>query len=408
MVKKTVNLTMAVANDNGNGFAKTYLRYEDGSEDINITPSIFAPVSGQGYIPDLDQFNLEDLSKSMEVVIKSPAIKNTSEYLVGDSAINSGNALKSYNVEANAGKAESDITVIVPLTKIAYAALTHSIARMKNIPSTINVNITHFITCLPIREFSNANKRELLRKKLTKGKHTVTVKSLKQDVKVVISFDSNNTSIYPEGIAAQIGLIYNSDNYPAYRNDDIYNQSPYANGREYYQSGNTLLIDIGDGTTDISIMDGTHPQKGLGVNTSLSLGAGTAAATASDQLSVDYPQIGHYNRSIFLEHALKDTKEGQTLRDKYLEPQINLLMDAIEVEAAKEYRKMNNNINTIVVLGGGANLLTNKNKADFQSMLNSINPFEDHQKIWWIDSQHNQLLNLDGLRVFLSSKMQNN
>ena len=53
MAKKTINLTMAVANDNGNGFAKTYLRYEDGSEDINITPSIFAPVSGQGYIPDL-------------------------------------------------------------------------------------------------------------------------------------------------------------------------------------------------------------------------------------------------------------------------------------------------------------------------------------------------------------------
>lgn len=408
MVKKTVNLTMAVANDNGNGFAKTYLRYEDGSEDVNITPSIFAPVSGQGYIPDLDQSNLEDFSKSMEVVIKSTAIKSTAEYLVGESAINSGNALKSYNVEANTGKAESDITVIVPFTKIAYAALTHSVVKMKSIPSTINVNITHFITCLPIREYSNANKRELLRKKLTKGKHTVTVKSLKQDVKVVISFDSNNTSIYPEGIVAQIGLIYSSDNYPAYRNDDIYNQSPYANGREYYQSGNTLLIDIGDGTTDISIMDDTHPKKGLGVNTSLSLGAGTAAAAASDQLSVDYPQIGHYNRSIFLEHALKDNKEGQTLRDKYLEPQINLLMNAIEAEAAKEFKKMNNDINTVVVLGGGANLLTAKNKADFQAMLDSINPLSDHQQIWWISSKYNQFLNLDGLRVLLTRKMQNN
>lgn len=408
MAKKTINLTMAVANDNGNGFAKTYLRYEDGSEDVNITPSIFAPVSGQGYIPDLDQSNLEDFSKSMEVVIKSTAIKSTSEYLVGESAINSGNALKSYNVEANTGKAESDITVIVPFTKIAYAALTHSVVKMKSIPSIINVNITHFITCLPIREYSNANKRELLRKRLTKGKHTVTVKSLKQDVKVIISFDPNNTSIYPEGIAAQIGLIYSSDNYPAYRNDDIYNQSPYADGREYYQSGNTLLIDIGDGTTDISIMDGTHPQKGLGVNTSLSLGAGTAAAAASDQLSIDYPQIGHYNRSVFLEHALKDTKEGQTLRDKYLEPQINLLISSIEAEVAKEFKKMNNDINTIVVLGGGSNLFTAKNKANFQAMLDSINPLADHQQIWWIDSKHNQFLNLDGLRVFLSSKMRNN
>ena len=155
-------------------------------------------------------------------------------------------------------------------------------------------------------------------------------------------------------------------------------------------------------------MDGTHPQKGLGVNTSLSLGAGTAAAAASDQLSIDYPQIGHYNRSVFLEHALKDTKEGQTLRDKYLEPQINLLISSIEAEVAKEFKKMNNDINTIVVLGGGSNLFTAKNKANFQAMLDSINPLADHQQIWWIDSKHNQLLNLDGLRVFLSSKMQNN
>lgn len=155
-------------------------------------------------------------------------------------------------------------------------------------------------------------------------------------------------------------------------------------------------------------MDDTHPKKGLGVNTSLSLGAGTAAAAASDQLSVDYPQIGHYNRSIFLEHALKDNKEGQTLRDKYLEPQINLLMNAIEAEAAKEFKKMNNDINTVVVLGGGANLLTAKNKADFQAMLDSINPLSDHQQIWWISSKYNQFLNLDGLRVLLTRKMQNN
>ena len=50
-------------------------------------------------------------------------------------------------------------------------------------------------------------------------------------------------------------------------------------------------------------------------------------------------------------------------------------MDTIEAEVAKEYRKMNNDINTIVVLGGGANLLTDKNKADFQNMLNMYKSF---------------------------------
>lgn len=408
MTKKTINLTMAAAIDNGNGFSKSYIQFEDGFKQISITPSIFAPVSGQGRIPSFDQSNITYLDKGMDALIKSPALQLTSEYLIGDSAINSGNALASYNVEANTGKTESDVTIIIPLAKIAYTALAHTMTKTQSIPTTININITHYVTCLPIREFSNLKKREFLRKKLSKGKHTVTIKSLEQDVKVIVSFNLDNISVYPEGILSQIGLIYSYDNYPDYRNDDIYKESPYANGQVYAQSGNTLLIDIGDGTTDISVMDATHPIKGAGVNTSLNLGAGTAAAAASDQLSIDYPQIGHYTRSVFIDHTLKDNKEGRTLHDKYLEPQINLLMNAIEAEAAKEFKKMNNDINTVVVLGGGANLLTAKNKADFQAMLDSINPLADHQQIWWISSKYNQLLNLDGLRVLLNRKMQNN
>lgn len=407
MVKKTVNLTMTVANDNGNGFSKSYIQFEDGFQQTSITPSIFAPVSGQGRIPSFDQSNIPDFDKGMDAVIKSPALQTTSEYLIGDSAINSGNALASYNVEANMGKTESNVTIIIPLAKIAYTALVRTMTKTQSIPTTINVNITHYVTCLPIREFSNLKNRESLRKKLSKGKHTVIIKSLEHDVKVVISFNLDNTSVYPEGILSQIGLIYSCNNYPAYRNDEIYKGSPYTNGQVYAQSGNTLLIDIGDGTTDISVMNATHSIKGSGVNTSLNLGAGTAAAAASDQLSVDYPQIGHYNRSVFLEHALKDTKEGQTLRKKYLEPQIDLLISSIEAEVAKEFKKMNDDINTVVVLGGGSNLFTNKNKADFQAMLDSINPLADHQQVWWVGSKYNQILNLDGLRVLLTRKMQN-
>ena len=217
--------------------------------------------------------------------------------------------------------------------------------------------------------------------------------------------DADNTYIYPEGIAAQIGLIYSANNFPNYRNDDVYTNAPYKNGQDYYNSGNTLLIDIGDGTTDVSIINATRPLKGIGVNISLNQGVGTAAAAASDQLQIDYPQLGHYTRSVFLEHAAMKNQEGKTLREKYLTPQINLLIRAIETEVEKEFRKANNDISTVVVLGGGVNLLTSQNKKAVQSLLDSLNPLADHQRIWWIDSEYNQLLNLDGLRVFLAQKL---
>lgn len=407
-MKKTVNLAMAVANDSGNGFAKTYTQFENGISSTTITPSLYTPISGQGSIPvELDNTNWGELDNNMDVVIKSPTLKTTSELLVGTAAVNSGNTV-TYNVESNIGKVDPDITLIIPLVKVAYAALNHVLDQEENIPNTINVQLTYYLTCLPISEFSNKKKRELLSKKLTKGKHTVLIKNFSKDVKINISLNPDNTFIYPEGITAQIGLIYSADNYPNFRNGDIYDDSPFKDGRDYYKSGNTLLIDIGDGTTDISIINATHPLKGMGVNISLNQGTGTAAAAASDQLQIDYPQLGHYTRSVFLEHAARNNKEGQILRIKYLTPQIELLIKAIETEIEKEYRKANNDITTVVVLGGGTNLITNQERKAFQRILDSLNPLTDHQRIWWIDSEHNQLLNLDGLRVFLARQIGKN
>lgn len=408
MTKKTVNLVMAVANDSGNGYSKTYFQFENGISSTTITPSIYAAIPSKESIPaELDNTNWGGLDNNMDVVIKSSTLKTTSELLVGTAAINSGNTV-TYNVESNIGKVDPDITLIIPLVKTAYAALNHILAQEKSIPNTINVNLSYYLTCLPISEYSNKKKREILHKKLTKGKHTVLIKNFSHDVKVNISLNTDNTYIYPEGITAQIGLIYSADNFPSFRNDDIYTNSPYKDGQDYSKAGNTLLIDIGDGTTDISIINATHPLKGMGVNMSLNQGVGTAAATASDQLQIDYPQLGHYTRSVFLEHAARNNKEGQILRIKYLSPQIELLIKAIETEIEKEYRKANNDINTVVVLGGGTNLLTNQERKAFQRMLDSLNPLTDHQQIWWIDSRYNQLLNLDGLRVFLARKIGKN
>lgn len=408
MTKKTVNLVMAVANDSGNGYSKTYFQFENGINSTTITPSIYAAIPSKESIPaELDNTNWGELDNNMDVVIKSSTLKTTSELLVGTAAINSGNTV-TYNVESNIGKVDPDITLIIPLVKAAYAALNHILAQEKSIPNTINVNLAYYLTCLPISEYSNKKKREILHKKLTKGKHTVLIKNFSHDVKVNISLNTDNTYIYPEGITAQIGLIYSADNFPSFRNDDIYTNSPYKDGQDYYKAGNTLLIDIGDGTTDISIINATHPLKGMGVNISLNQGTGTAAAAASDQLQIDYPQLGHYPRSILLEHAARNNKEGQILRENYLKPQLDLLIKSIETEVEKEFRKANNDISTVVVLGGGASLLTEKDKKAFQSIVDTLNPLADHQKIWWIDSRYNQLLNLDGLRVFLARKIGKN
>ena len=183
-MKNTKNLVMAVANDSGNGFSKTYTQFEDGTNSTTVTPSLYANVSGKETIPELGRIDLGELDNNMDVMIKSPALKTASELLVGKAAVNSGNAVTAYNVEANTGKAETDITIIIPLVKIAYAALNHVLDQEKNIPNTINVQLAYYLTCLPISEFNNKKKRDALRKKLIKGKHIVLIKNFSRDVKI--------------------------------------------------------------------------------------------------------------------------------------------------------------------------------------------------------------------------------
>ena len=155
MLKSKVNLVMSIANDSGNGYSKTYCQFEDSSSSVSITPSLYAPISTSERMPNLDDLKFQESNNNMDVVIKSSALKVVGEYLVGQAAITSGNYLMDYNVEANTGKAAPDISIIIPVTKIAYAALTHEFNKTHNIPTTINVSLAHYLTCLPISEFSN-------------------------------------------------------------------------------------------------------------------------------------------------------------------------------------------------------------------------------------------------------------
>ena len=123
MAKKTINLVMAAAVDSGNGFSKTYFQFEDGSSNTSVTPSIYTTISSNENIPELEEVTLENVNTNMDVIIKSPALKTTSEYLVGQAAINSGNYLMDYNVEASRGKSAPDISVIIPLAKLLMQLL---------------------------------------------------------------------------------------------------------------------------------------------------------------------------------------------------------------------------------------------------------------------------------------------
>ena len=80
MLKSKVNLVMSIANDSGNGFTKTFCQFADGTNDITVTPSLYASITENESIPKLAQDLLKIQNTIMDVVLKSPAIK---KYLAG-------------------------------------------------------------------------------------------------------------------------------------------------------------------------------------------------------------------------------------------------------------------------------------------------------------------------------------
>lgn len=398
MKKKLLNLNMSVANDNGNGFSKTFCQFSDGSHSITVTPSLCTQIFASDKL-NYASFDVEHITDNMDVVIESPALKHKAEYLVGKAAMISGNIATDYNIESNEGKATPDISIIIPFTKLAYEALKYCFKKEKCFPSTLNVSVSNYFTCLPINEFKNPKNKETLINKLSHGKHTITVKNLGKDIKVNIRLNSKNIKVFPEGAVAQVGLIYNPDVKSAYRQGNLFKNSSFKDGKAYSRSGNVLIIDIGDGSTDISVMNGTRPVAGTSL--SLNQGVGTAATVAASKLAIDYPKLGNYSRAIFLNKANKNNNEGKVLKDKYLGPQIDLLIQKIGKSVENIYTKMNNDIDTIVVLGGGVNLLSSKQKKSFQHLINQFNPLQSSQDIWFVLPKYSQLLNLDGLRIYL-------
>lgn len=388
-----------VAHDGGNGYMK---------DSINQTrllyPSVLARIlpGNEPSTVDVKRWDnvlsiLDDYINHMDITTQSNSIASNGRFLIGTSALSSGLTTTGFNVTSNEGKHTSDVGIISLLGEVAYKALQDQV-KQQELPSMLNVNVEKMVTALPIDEMKIPGVRQQYAKRFTSNSHVVIINNFSEPVTVHINFDK--VDVQPEGVIAQYGLIGDPQQNGKYRTDGIFDElkAKYGlksfTGKEVSQMKYTLLIDVGEGTVDVSVLYKGSPVPQI--NTSINMGTGNVIENAAQALHRKYPMIGRVNRQEFVAIASRGNDKESTAYRAELTAQLIVLEQQISELVKTIYAKLNSQISFIVFCGGGVKTLRSHYEQPFDTLVDKLSPF-DKALTFWVPDRYTQFLNLDGL-----------
>lgn len=344
-----VKVDLRVATDLGNSEVALM---ESGQ--LTLQPSTVVKTNKNPFYEDLVLASaVKDIYKQLVVSITSPALQAPALYLIGDFATE-GPGYYTNTVLGATQKHSSDVPIVMALGMVAAKAVQKAYEKDSNLSEDITATVD-MTTGLPVREF-NQDVAKLFASRFMKGVHIVTVMLGKEkQVKVEIDFDF--VQVFPEAIPVAFSLAFNSEN--NYRKGEIfkefqeeYGYNPFSG--EYFTDKRILHIDVGDGTTEFPITDGFSPNQKLAQGTNN--GIGHAAENILDE----------YASRIFVSSVQRQdvSKVLKQKTHKYHSVAMELIQVELEKQAQEIMRKarqqldtVQNNIDVIVVYGGGSILL---------------------------------------------------
>ena len=404
--EQTIHLTLA--HDGGNGYMKDRINGK-----TTIFPSVIADfMPGKQNVTvdsnsheDVENF-LDDFINNMDVTTNSKGINDNGRYLVGQAAAYSGIHVTTFNVGNSAGKNTSDISVIAALAFIAYNALNIYYRHHLVLPDLLNVSVDKFATDLPIDEFKNQGIVQSFIARFKEHLHIVTINNFDKPINVHVQF--SQVAVEPEGLTGERGLIISPTYRGMYRDDDVFNpllldyQLDHFDGQDMAEAGNVICIDIGDGTVDFSTMNGLSTLTLANMNDSLASGVGNVATDAINALHQKYPMIRKLNRQKFMEIANRGNDRESRAYKEFFDEQVKSLNRRIISKLSVIYNSLDQQVGMIIVSGGGAIALKDSLAPALKEAMSKLDIF-DRTKIFWVDKEFAQTLNLDGLQARILS-----
>ena len=396
---KKFEIKLKVGADNGNSEQDII---------INGTQLQQADVYGKvvGRLKNLEELDQEkfinELENNLVVGIGTSKYVNPGEYYIGNYTLRSGVTVRNTEVGADNNKTNSEVVYLNVIGQVAAYAVKKAYKGDKTITDIeINVDMT---TALPIAQY-NKKEAERFAEKFMDGEHRLTVKTPEKDYFVNIKF--NFVKVIPEGVTTTFAIAGGAEEiFKTYNHKVKENLSKDTKDSLYLDELNTayfaktqrriLHISIGESTTEYPITDGLafDPNFVQGSNN----GNGHAIKKALPLFNEEFRC--NYSRQMYSD-VVKNPAH------KIHHDTVNYLMGALEDEAEEIYRKAvdelekaNNEVDVIMIYGGGSILMRQFLEPRLEEVARRI-----RSKILYVDKEHAVTLESKGLYNFTNSAL---
>lgn len=385
-------LKLKVGNDTGNS-----------EHDIIINgfqicqPNVVARTRKTPNLEELDQeVFIENIENNLVINLISKQV-STGTYYIGNYALKSGHPVKSIEVGVDNNKAESDIVFINTLAQIAGFAVKQAYKEGK-IEEDIKVKVD-MAGALPIRQY-NSTIAQTFAKRFTDDKHILNVETPKKSVKVEIEFDF--VKINQEGVTTTFALEHLDDKVFKSYNEKVNEKNVLYNAKlnkDYFknQEVRILHISIGEGTTEYpkTIGKSFDPNFIHGSNNGVGIGIDNSLDEFKDEIGVSTYSRQKFSEIIRAEHH-KYKELAKDILDFHLEEQSAEILK----NSRKEIEKANNEIDLILVYGGGSILMRNTLEKKLEDVCK-----RGKMKLLYLEEPYSVTLECEGLYAFVNSKI---
>ncbi len=323
-----------------------------GEEKI-LQPSAIAKTSKNPFYEDLNTENaVKNIYKQLVVSINSTAVV-PGMYYIGDYAIQSDESYQNIAI-AYELKYESDVPVIMTLGMLAARAVQEAYEVDPTLSQPIKAKID-MATGLPFTEFDQEIGKKFA-DRFAKDNHDIIV-YLGKDKTVKVELDFQFVKVYPEAAPVVFSLWQDAES--TTRKGDIFKEFEETYklkdvDGDYFQEKRLLHIDIGDGTTEFPITEGFIPNQKFKKGTKNGIGHAIENIVDDYADKINVPVVQRHNIS----KVLKDKKH------KYHQVALQVMQDPLSKQAQeiirnaiKQMQNVQNELDVVVVYGGGSVLL---------------------------------------------------
>ena len=343
--------------------------------------------------------NLED---NLVIGIKTSKHVNPGEYYVGNHTLRSGTSVRNTEVGAGNNKTDSEVVYLNVIGQIAAYAVKKAHKGDKTINNVeVSVDMT---TALPIVQYDQKEANRFAEKFMDE-EHRITVKTPEKDYFVNIIF--NFVKVIPEGVTTTFAIVGGAEEiFKTYNQRVIDNMNQTNKDSLYTEELNTayfakqqrkiLHISIGESTTEYPITNGLafDPNFVRGSNN----GTGHAIKRALPLFNKKF--ICNYSRQMYSDVVKNpDHKFNQDTVDYLVGPLEDEAMSIYRM-AADEIERANNEVDVIMVYGGGSILMREFLEPKLEIIARQI-----RSKILYVDKEHAVTLESKGLYNFTNSAL---